>query len=390
MSEVINTKNNRNDLRWALLTTVSALALFLPVGGGGQAQAADDDTDHHTVWIELGGQLERMNDDSERFAPPFVAGITALGFTSPVSIAHMPRWGIGGDGKVSFTPDDTDWIFSVAIRYGRSQNVRHTHQSDARLTNTFHYSFSGQPHSIVQIANEADLADTQVDNREAHVILDFQAGRDVGLGKFGSHGDSTFAAGLRFAQLTSHSNIEMGSDQNVGFGNILHIGTQALVIQSHYNAYAATLAAARSFRGLGPSLSWNASAVAAGTEESEITFDWGVNAAILFGRQKANIHHHSTAAYKSNYGFLGFQSHFAVTVNSTHFAPPDQKRARTVMVPNVGGFAGVSFRHGAAKVDFGYRADFFFGAMDGGIDTRKSETTGFYGPFASISVGLGG
>jgi hypothetical protein len=60
------------------------------------------------------------------------------------------------------------------------------------------------------------------------------------------------------------------------------------------------------------------------------------------------------------------------------------------VVPNVGGFAGVSLQRGAAKVSLGYRVDFFFGAMDGGIDTTKSENRGFYGPFANISIGFGG
>jgi hypothetical protein len=59
-------------------------------------------------------------------------------------------------------------------------------------------------------------------------------------------------------------------------------------------------------------------------------------------------------------------------------------------VPNVGGFAGLTFRHADAKVSFGYRADFFFGAMDGGIDTRNTSTVSFHGPFATISIGLGG
>ena len=59
-------------------------------------------------------------------------------------------------------------------------------------------------------------------------------------------------------------------------------------------------------------------------------------------------------------------------------------------MPNVGGFAGVSYRYSAAKISLGYRADFFVGAVDGGIDTHKSETLGFYGPFAAISFGLGG
>jgi hypothetical protein len=65
-------------------------------------------------------------------------------------------------------------------------------------------------------------------------------------------------------------------------------------------------------------------------------------------------------------------------------------RARTVIVPNAGGFAGFSLTVPNARFNIGYRADFFFGAMDGGIDARKSENIASYGPFASISIGLGG
>ncbi len=58
-------------------------------------------------------------------------------------------------------------------------------------------------------------------------------------------------------------------------------------------------------------------------------------------------------------------------------------------MPNVGGFAGLTFRIENFKMSAGYRADFFFGAMDGGIDTARKENIGFYGPFATVSVGLG-
>ena len=59
-------------------------------------------------------------------------------------------------------------------------------------------------------------------------------------------------------------------------------------------------------------------------------------------------------------------------------------------VPNLGGFAGFSYRFGGdAKISIGYKADFFFGAIDGGIDTRKNENRGFYGPFACICIGIG-
>jgi hypothetical protein len=72
-----------------------------------------------------------------------------------------------------------------------------------------------------------------------------------------------------------------------------------------------------------------------------------------------------------------------------HTASP-ANRSRMVVVPNIGAFAGVSWRYQNAKVSFGYRADEFFGAMDGGIDTRRSENVGFFGPYANISIGLGG
>jgi len=41
-------------------------------------------------------------------------------------------------------------------------------------------------------------------------------------------------------------------------------------------------------------------------------------------------------------------------------------------------------------VSFGYRADFFFGAVDEGIDARHTKNLGFDGPFTTISIGLGG
>jgi len=63
-------------------------------------------------------------------------------------------------------------------------------------------------------------------------------------------------------------------------------------------------------------------------------------------------------------------------------------RSHSVTVPNVGGFAGLSFRYTNAKVSLGYRADFFFGAMDNGIDRKTLEDRGFYGPYASIGIGL--
>ncbi len=68
---------------------------------------------------------------------------------------------------------------------------------------------------------------------------------------------------------------------------------------------------------------------------------------------------------------------------------PPISRSKKVTVPNLGGFAAVSWRYADAKVSFGYRADYFFNVLDGGIATAQKEDRAFYGPFASISIGLG-
>jgi hypothetical protein len=81
-------------------------------------------------------------------------------------------------------------------------------------------------------------------------------------------------------------------------------------------------------------------------------------------------------------GFKGIKTIAAVPVATA--------RSRTVTVPNLGGFAALSYRFTRAKLSMGYRADFFFGAMDRGIDARRSVTTGYHGPYATISIGLGG
>lgn len=66
-----------------------------------------------------------------------------------------------------------------------------------------------------------------------------------------------------------------------------------------YHEYFASLQRAASFQGVGPSISWNASAPIGGQPDSgEVALDWGVNAAVLFGRQKARTHHQSSGSYR--------------------------------------------------------------------------------------------
>jgi len=136
-----------------------------------------------------------------------------------------------------------------------------------------------------------------------------------------------------------------------------------------------------SVQALGPSLSMKNTTGLLGTvDDGQLALDWGMNAALLFGRQKMKLSHHSTIGH--------FTATIARSINA--YAPVTRTRSRMVTIPNLGGFAGLSYRIQSAKFSAGYRADFFFGAKDSGLETRRTTDVGFHGPFATVSIGLGG
>ena len=273
-------------------------------------------------------------------------------------------------------------LFATAARIATSMCASRRSPKD------FTKYFSGNHHLYDFKPSGAKFADTLVQNSEQHVVLDFQAGKDVGLGMFGKDGSSVFNLGVRFAQFSAKSNIALKSNPDWHF-YYKYAGTKKVLIHGYggvFHSNEVKLTATRSFHGIGPSLSWNASAPVGGAAgRGEIALDWGPNAAFLFGRQKAIVHHQATGQYQ--HATHGASRYLHLTY---HHSTTPPARLRSVMVPNVGGFAGVSFRYVNAKLSFGYRGDFFFGAMDGGIDAAKKENVGFFGPFATVSVGIGG
>jgi iron complex outermembrane receptor protein len=381
MSELVNLAGCSKEYRWKLLSTVSIVSLLVSMPQSSGALAADAESDHPTIWIELGGQLEHINTLGDAFAPSFLAAnpnSEALKSGSPFEAQSLPHLSYGGEGKVTFEPDGTDWIFSASMRYGRASSDRHIHVQ----TKGVDFAKTSPLYQLQSIyyghhsADTKEFADTVAKRSETHSILDFQAGRDVGLGIFGGHSTSNLSFGVRIAQFASKSDVTMKGRPDL---HLYSVGWK------YWHTYVAHEHAARSFRGIGPSVSWSGSVPLFENDgDSEISFDWGANAALLFGRQKAAVQHNTTGrvfhekyAYASQY----------ITRYQRGASP---NRSRSVTVPNIGGFAGMSFRYSAARVNLGYRADFFIDAMDGGGDSRKTETVGFFGPVATISIGLGG
>ena len=359
-----------------LLATVSSLAL---IGAASTALGADN-TERPPIWIEFNWNYDQLSGMGEDYLPSFTDKIVQDGFKSPAFAQNAIPYAYGAGASLSFQPEGSDWIFSAAVRYGRSKGHKNTHEQTKG--GPHFYSFvtsSGYSHTgyITPRGNRVKFAETIASNSESHLILDFQAGKDLGLGLF-NNVQSVVSFGVRYAQFHSRRSANIHADPD------LYIPLDILYVTKYHHTYAATSHVDREFRGIGPSVSWNASVPLAGNlDDGSINFDWGINAAELFGRQRTQGHHQTNGAlYKAHFVFPSY-----LASRSHHSGNPD--RSRNVAVPNVGGFAGLSLRYNNAKVSLGYRADYFFGAVDGGIDTRKSDTLGFNGPYASISIGLG-
>jgi hypothetical protein len=334
MSELIQKGDSRAAIRWKLLASTSALAFTVSMS---VAQAED----RPFIWLELGGQFDRVMDSPDQWTPPSLGALAGSG----TFIRKEPAGSFGLDGSVSYRPQESDWSVSLSARYGRN----HRHQDFHTQTNTRH---------------RVNYTETSRHD-ENHMIIDFSAGKDVGLGLMGRHGSSTIEVGVRIAQFDVSGHDFVLSQPYISFG-----GNQ--------REYFHTADTTRRTIGAGPSVSWNGSVALAAGPDDVLSFDWGAKAAMLFARQKMSGDFLTHASIVQG----GYPVYFTPIANPV-------RRSRNVTIPNAQGVAAISFTLPNAKVTVGYRADVYWNALDGGIATRKSMNRSFYGPFARISVGLG-
>src|SRR6185312_5817188 len=390
MNELILDRSTKKNKYRALFVSVSVLALTSALGCG--IAAAGEDDSRPTVRLELGARLERVDGGEERFAPPFVSLLDTNTFSSPLSVEQPPRYAFGGEGQISFSPNDSNWTFAAAISYGRSNKSRALHEQTRPASPVGFVRWLDEvPTTYAPVANRFLTVVSKF--RESHTLLDFQVGRDMGIGLFGRGSSSNISTGLRIAQFQARSANEIGADPDFSVSywyQTNHFLSPPKYIKrpfQHCHVYQADETAERSFHGMGPSISWHASIPLVGsTDTAEVALDWGANAALLFGRQRVSYHHETSGSYQYHTG----RANPEIAKPPLYQHPYGDTRSRSVTVPNVGGFAGLSLKFPNAKLNLGYRGDFFFGAMDGGIDTRKIYDRNFHCPFATISIGSGG
>ncbi len=289
MSELINKNDNRATIRWKLLTSASAVALIASAYAAGDALAADDDSGKAQVWIELGAQLERASGGDDAFVPEFYSHLNPE-FDSPTKLQNELPWSLGPEAKISLQPGNSSWIFSAGIRYGRASNHRGTHQQSKPKSGEFYniskFYTNGGGHyytsfkcctTIPVIPRHVEFADVQSRHQESHLILDFQAGKDVGLGMFGKGSSSVVSAGVRFAQFRTKSDISVKARGDLEHYNMLTLPSysfflsqtpQKYRVATRFRTYSLAAGSERDTKLIGPSLSWEASAALAGNPET--------------------------------------------------------------------------------------------------------------------------
>lgn len=400
---------NHGVSRKRLLATASTMALVLSICGSGQALASGEPP----VWFEFGWNFENVRNSASDIGLPLGPLVPQTGLTAPLADNFGFSRSYTDEGKITFQPGDSDWIFSASVRYGRARGHSNLRQSLTPIPTTNFVSYhKSVPHIVPwfqsyydqtrvrHVPVSAEKISEDSSNAESHFIIDFAAGKDVGLGLFGHGSTSQLSAGVRFAHFTtsrkasnfqetqgihfqtSHSTYPVWM-RTTGLPYRHYVPFYHTKRRERWDAISADGGVSQNFAGIGPSIKWEASAkLWENPRGGDLSLDWGVNAALLFGKQKKAIHHQTTSG-EHCFGDR-CPAHPAVYTSNG-----DARASKTVTVPNVGGFAGVTASYSDIKVSLGYRADLFVNAVDVGFAARKSSNLLFHGPFASLSIGVG-
>ncbi|MGE5501190.1 MAG: Lpg1974 family pore-forming outer membrane protein, partial [Ignavibacteriales bacterium] len=313
----------------------------------------------------------------------------------PLDTQNDLGWGSGGGAKLTWQPDPTGWNLSAAIRYGRAHGAtqRHSKQAlDQICISAYGLDVCDDPssgniylngHLYHSAGNKYNYTDTRARNEEGHTIVDFEVGKDVGLGVVSSRLTSHLDAGLRYADLKSSSAAVLHGRPDL-YLNLLY-----LKYPPHFHKFGADIVAQRKFEGVGPVVNFDTDLRLFGAPDAagQVDLELGLGGGVLFGRQTAHVRGRQYGAYRS--GFL------TVNIDAFDLSPPyndaiDLSRSKNVSVPTVNANLGLSYTLGGVKVSGGYRMERYYKVIDGGYMERKAYDRNVDGVYAKVSIGFGG
>ena len=291
----------------------SAIALIATAGLAGAANAEDTSG----FWLQFAGGY---NFDSGGGLNSLPAGSLA----GPQGITPRNDWDV--DAKIGYQAHGSPWSFDVGVKYGRTFG---------RNAN-----FSGSIPTDFGYYNETTHASTNV----THTVVDFEVGRDVGMGTL----PTTVGLGVRYARFDATTTGNFSTYHSTADGAFFSSAGAFKV--SRISNLVGPRVFVRSRIPLNANGSW--------------AVGWGGGAAVLFGSTSVN------ANGRWNDGEPAFNYY----------------RSESVTVPNVGAYLSVNYHAPGtpATIALGYRVDAYFGAMDGGIEHERTVDIIEHGPFLGM------
>jgi iron complex outermembrane receptor protein len=324
--------------------------------------------------VELGAAASHFSADNEPYTPDWLAdNLATLGDTRSAHTEDLD-WGDTRDIKLTYAPGG-GWAASAAYRVGKTNGFNRTKAVDAVPGGEFGISF----------LDHDNYALSEVNDSEAHTIVDFMIGKEIGLGRFGEGGRSEIAAGLRYAKFESLSRVTIDGATEMYIAPVLDVKYPDI----HFNTFSMALASQSEFEGVGPSVSWDSSLRLAGEEETgHADLDWSVGGGVLFGKQNVN----STEEREGEYVHPSDIPFGAAIRDNLYPDSPliERHRTKDVTAPTLSLSVGLSYSIDRVRISTGYSYDRFFNAIDGGIDEAQQFDRTIHGPYLKLSLGFGG
>jgi hypothetical protein len=238
---------------------------------------------------------------------------------------------------------------------------------------------AGYYYKYYQVMHPKNTVETSATTRTEHLIVDFDIGKDIGVGATGAD-HSSFGLGLRYAKLQADTSASMDGipdwDIPEGWGKY----------NSTHHRYVASLNADREFKGAGPTVSWDAAKRLLGDSETgHLDANWSMTGGVLFGKQKTSIIGFEQGGY--------FNEKYTTLPRLQVLDPPvpvNFSRGKSTTVPLLDLSLGLSYEVQRFKVGAGYRWERYYNAVDGGYTEHKSYDRTIDGPYFKVSVGFGG
>jgi outer membrane receptor protein involved in Fe transport len=373
-------------------------------GGPWWTGANPNHTGPYPFTVEISGQVQHQDAPNQNAAPQSLDNLPAALAIGNIQNRRLD-WGDGRSIKLSYRPDGAAWFVSGAYRYGRtnSRTTRDHHETQektnaCRFPASFYgglfakvfcdpnYLFYGHSYySPDALAHNKSWSAGEARGQEQHTLVDFEVGRDFGLGA--AFGHSSLSTGIRYGEFRSSSHFAASgvADWNVPDGWLIgQIFPDKY--QATHNGYQADLTSTRKFKGAGPMLSWDAATHLLGSNEAgHVDLDWSVTGGVLFGKQTARFVGKDTMA-----SYAGYYGTWPVPVTQrTDFALP-ANRSKSATAPVVDLSLGLSYDIQRIKVGAGYRWERYFNVLDTGYAERKATDRTIDGPYFKIAVGFGG